>query len=49
MCRKHKATMKLISSIGKDMTLALTGVYVGERPFVSDFQMTLAIRKVIFS
>jgi len=45
---KHKATMAAISSIGKDMTLALTGVYVGERPFVSDFKNEFSDQKSYF-
>ncbi len=34
---KHKAVMEIISSLGKGFTLVLNGVYVGERPFISDF------------
>lgn len=34
---KHKAAMEAISQMGKGTTLALTGTYIGERPFVSDF------------
>ncbi len=45
---KHKATMSAISSIGKNITLALTGVYVGERPFVSDFNNDLSDQKGYF-
>jgi iron complex outermembrane recepter protein len=45
---KHKATMAVISSLGKDMTLALTGVYIGERPFVSDFLNEFSNQKGFF-
>jgi iron complex outermembrane receptor protein len=45
---KHKATMTAVSSIGENMTLALTGVYVGERPFVSDFNNDLSDQKGYF-
>ncbi len=45
---KHKATMTAISSIGKNMILALTGVYVGERPFVSDFKNGYSDQKSYF-
>jgi len=45
---KHKATMSAISSIGKNITLALTGVYLGERPFVSDFNNNLSDQKGYF-
>ena len=45
---KHKATMSAISSIGKNMTLAVTGVYVGERPFVSDFNNDFSDQKGYF-
>ncbi len=45
---KHKATIEVISSIGKDMTLALTGVYTGERPFVSDFSNDYSNQKGYF-
>ncbi|MBI5640207.1 MAG: TonB-dependent receptor [Nitrospirae bacterium] len=34
---RHKATIDMISHIGKDATLTLSGVYIGERPFISDF------------
>lgn len=33
----HKATLGATVDFGRGMTLALTGIYVGERPFVSDF------------
>ena len=46
---KHKATMAAISSIGKNMTLALTGIYVGERPFVSDFNNDYQRPEELFS
>ncbi len=34
---KHKATVDVVTSLGKGFTIALDGVYVGERPFISDF------------
>ncbi len=34
---KHKATMEVISDIGKGASAVLSGVYIGERPFISDF------------
>jgi iron complex outermembrane receptor protein len=33
----HKVTAEAVSSLGKGFTFVLNGVYVGERPFVSDF------------
>jgi iron complex outermembrane receptor protein len=45
---KHKATMTAVSSIGKNMTLVLTGIYVGERPFVSDFDNHYSDQKSYF-
>jgi iron complex outermembrane receptor protein len=37
---KHKATVEAVSSLGRGFTLILNGVYIGERPFVSDFANT---------
>jgi iron complex outermembrane receptor protein len=34
---KHKATLEVISTLGKGFTVALNGIYIGERPFISDF------------
>ncbi len=34
---EHKAVFEFISSIRKGFTFVLNGIYVGERPFVSDF------------
>ncbi|MEW6001281.1 MAG: TonB-dependent receptor [Nitrospirota bacterium] len=34
---KHKAVLELISSPVRGFTFVLNGVYIGERPFVSDF------------
>jgi iron complex outermembrane recepter protein len=34
---KHKAALEVISSLGKGFTIALNGIYIGERPFISDF------------
>lgn len=33
----HKATIGVIFSAGRGLTIALNGIYVGERPFISDF------------
>ncbi|MDX1763533.1 MAG: TonB-dependent receptor, partial [bacterium] len=33
----HKATLGATIDLGRGVTLALTGIYIGERPFVSDF------------
>jgi iron complex outermembrane receptor protein len=33
----HKVTAEAVSSPGKGFTFVLNGVYIGERPFVSDF------------
>jgi iron complex outermembrane receptor protein len=34
---KHKAFAEVVTSLGKGLTIAFDGVYVGERPFISDF------------
>ncbi len=34
---KHKASAEAVAEISKGLTLALNGLYVGERPFISDF------------
>jgi len=34
---KHKATMDIVLSLGGGFTVAVNGIYVGERPFESDF------------
>lgn len=34
---KHKASMDVMCQINKAITATLTGIYVGERPFISDF------------
>ena len=34
---KHKATVEAVSSLGRGLTFMLNGVYIGKRPFVSDF------------
>jgi outer membrane receptor protein involved in Fe transport len=34
---KHKATMDIVLSLGGGFTFAVNGIYVGERPFESDF------------
>jgi len=34
---KHKASVDVVTSPGRGFTIALDSVYVGERPFISDF------------
>ncbi|OGW36866.1 MAG: hypothetical protein A2Y97_06355 [Nitrospirae bacterium RBG_13_39_12] len=34
---KHKASIDLVTFLGRGFTIALNGIYVGERPFISDF------------
>jgi outer membrane receptor protein involved in Fe transport len=34
---RHKATMDVIYNITKEAAAALNGIYIGERPFISDF------------
>jgi len=34
---KHKGDLSVVTSLGKGFTLSLNGLYVGERPFISDF------------
>jgi iron complex outermembrane receptor protein len=34
---EHKATVEVVTSLGKGFSIALNGAYVGERPFISDF------------
>jgi iron complex outermembrane receptor protein len=34
---KHKATVEAVSSLGRGFTFMVNGVYIGGRPFVSDF------------
>lgn len=34
---RHKAAVDVVTSPGRGFTIALDGVYVGERPFISDF------------
>jgi iron complex outermembrane receptor protein len=34
---KHKASVDVVTFLGRGFTIALNGVYVGERPFISDF------------
>jgi iron complex outermembrane receptor protein len=44
----HKATLEVISSLGKGFTVALNGIYVGERPFISDFSNAFSNQKSYF-
>jgi len=34
---KHKASVDIVTSLGRGFNIALNGVYVGERRFISDF------------
>jgi iron complex outermembrane receptor protein len=34
---EHKASVDIITSLARGLTIALNGVYIGERPFISDF------------
>ncbi len=34
----HKATLETVFSPGKGVSISLNGVYIGERPFISDFE-----------
>ena len=34
---KHKASFDVVTSLGRGFTIDLNGIYVGERPFISDF------------
>ena len=42
---KHKAFADVVTSLGKGFTVALNGVYVGERPFISDFSNDFGAQK----
>ncbi len=42
---KHKATLEVLSSLGKGFTVAINGVYIGERPFISDFSNAFSNQK----
>jgi iron complex outermembrane receptor protein len=42
---QHMATVEAISSLGRGFTIVLNGIYVGERPFVSDFSSTFGDQK----
>jgi iron complex outermembrane receptor protein len=42
---RHKAVFELISSVKKGLTLILNGVYIGERPFISDFSNEFSYQK----
>jgi outer membrane receptor protein involved in Fe transport len=45
---KHMATVEAISSLGRGFTFALNGIYIGERPFVSDFSNAFSNQKSYF-
>ena len=42
---KHKASVDVVTSLGKGFTIALNCVYVGERPFISDFSNDFGYQK----
>ncbi len=42
---RHTASFEAVSSIGKGFTIVLNGVYVGKRPFVSDFPNSFGDQK----
>ena len=42
---KHKAFGSIVTSLGKGFTAALNGVYVGKRPFISDFSNEFSEQK----
>jgi iron complex outermembrane receptor protein len=42
---KHKAFGNIVTSLGKGFTAALNGVYVGDRPFISDFSNAFGEQK----
>lgn len=42
---RHTASFETVYSAGKGFTVVLNGVYVGERPFVSDFQNSFTDQK----
>jgi iron complex outermembrane receptor protein len=42
---KHKTFVDIVTSLGRGFTIALNGVYVGERPFISDFSNDLGAQE----
>ena len=45
---KHKATLDAVSSLGRGFTFMLNGIYIGGRPFVSDFADAFSNQKSYF-
>jgi len=45
---EHKASVYAISSLGKGVTATLRGIYIGKRPFVSDFSNEVGDQKGYF-
>jgi len=41
----HKATAEVVAGLGKGFTAALNSIYVGERPFISDFSNNFSKQK----
>jgi len=42
---KHKAFASAVTYLGKGFTMTINGIYVGERPFISDFSNDFAEQK----
>lgn len=42
---EHKASMDVVTYLGRGFTIALNGVYIGERPFISDFSNDFSDQK----
>jgi len=45
---KHKASLNSVLSLGNGVTIALNGVYIGTRPFISDFTNSFKQQKDYF-
>ncbi len=45
---RHKATVEAISPLGSGFTASLNGVYIGSRPFISDFTNDFSNQKGYF-
>ena len=42
---EHKASVEVVSALGNGFSAAVNGVFIGERPFISDFQNTFSKQK----
>jgi len=42
---QHKAALEVVANLRRGFTIALNGVYVGERPFISDFSNAFSNQK----